>query len=252
MPASGRQLRRVGPDRRIAARDRARHTPARSRPECSRTLAHRRPPPRSGSAGPGPTAASCSAARRMRSSSLSGRTTPSARPRTAAMLFARTSNCDTPSRSPFRRCPCCHSKGIGHDPRGDALPMSAPDAAPKIHRGPQGRLLRALGHHLHRRQGRRTALPRLFDPRPGAAFHLRGDGLSAAARRAADRGTAAGLHGRAEGRAPAARRPSSTSSQASRQRIPWTCCARRSRRWPRSIPKPPTTRGRRPCARASG
>src|SRR5690349_10193163 len=51
---------------------------------------------------------------------------------------------------------------------------------------PERRLFRPLARLLHRRPGRRAALPRLFDPRSRPALDFRGNLLPAAEGRAAD------------------------------------------------------------------
>ena len=68
-----------------------------------------------------------------------------------------------------------------------------------------GCLFRPFALHVHRRQGRRAALSRLFDPRPRRTFQFRGDRLAAAQRRLADQAAARRLRRRAQGGAQAAR-----------------------------------------------
>ena len=107
---------------------------------------------------------------------------------------------------------------------------------------PQGCLFRPFALHVHRRQGRRTALSRLFDSRSCRTFQFRGDRLAPAQRRIADRAATRRFRRRAESGAQIAGAGPRHHPRDQGRRIRWTCCARRSPRSPPSIRKQPTIR----------
>ena len=148
---------------------------------------------------------------------------------------------------PFRGVHTPHSKGIGHDPGGDE-PMTTPPSprstgasrmctssrsATTFIDGKAGEL-RYRGYSIHDLAKHST-----FEETTYLLLH--GE--------LPTRAQLASFKAELSGAPPAATPRCSTSLQPSRPRTRWTCCGRRCRLSPRSIPRPPISRARPRCAK---